>query len=363
MAKYFKASDYYPDDKDIYDFLDSQTRSTEPLLKFLKNRNILASKEVEKINLQHYISLLYFDWESANKLIDIIDIRDTEQKMSHVNCEIAVDPENVHSLINTIKNDRGDTRREVYQIQKHAEEIDIRVTYIDIDTSKTILLQKKEKEIQITASKMQNNWLFRHTDNDRAKEIVKVLIEKIGQITDQKDIPKRCIEIGHLNDNKKRVEFFHNTMTSMDGFRLTDVTNVKVDKLAKELYAEEEDEDLEVKEKIRKVIMYGIDLFTTTEYQNLVKQGFFISGAQWKSQKTDGKGEQVEFSAGFSSPIEGKDFAYKVLGIYRVDETGNLMKEREKVMGSEKKSYLGAIEASAINALNKINGEMNNETE
>lgn len=362
MAKYFKASDYYPDDKDIYDFLDSQTRSIEPMLTFLKNRNILVSKEAEKKNLQNYISRLYFDWESANRLVDIVDIRDTEQKVSHSQYEINVDVDIVHTLANTVKNERGEPKREVYQINRYADEIDIRVTYLDIDTSKTILLQKKEKELQITATPSEGGWCFRHTDNDRAKDIVRTFIEKIGQATNQRDIPHKSIEIGHLNDNVLRVRFFQNTMSNMDGFRLIDVSNLKVDRLPRELQTEEEAEDEDgAEEKLRKVVMYGIDLFTTKEYQNLVRQGFFISGAQWKSQKTDGKGEIVEFSAGFNSPSEGKDFAYKVLGIYRIDDTGSLLQTREKIMGSEKKAYLTAIELSAQNALNTISGE-NNET-
>lgn len=88
MAKYFKASDYYPDDKDIYDFLDSQTRSINPLLTFLKSKNIFASKLSDKEYLQNYIALLYLDWESANRLVDIVDIRETDEKVRHTEFNI-----------------------------------------------------------------------------------------------------------------------------------------------------------------------------------------------------------------------------------------------------------------------------------
>ena len=358
MAKYFKASDYYPDDKDIYDFLDSQTRSIDPMLMFLRNRNIFASKTAEKISLQNYISLLYFDWESLNRLVDIVNIRDTEQKVRHTQYGIDVDAETIHSLANTVKNERGESRREVYRITKHGEEIDVHVTYLDIDTSKTRVLQKREKELQLTATRTEAGWSFRHTDNERGKDILKSIIKKIGENISQEEISQKRIEIGHLSDNTQRVSFFKNTMSGMDGFRLIDVSNLKVDRLPRELQNDEETEDEEdIEEKLRKVVMYGIDLFTTREYQDLVRQGFFISGAQWKTQKTDGKGEIVEFSAGFNAPSEGKDFAYKVMGVYRIDDTGNLLQKREKVVGSEKKAYLTALELSAHNALNTIDGE------
>lgn len=358
MAKYFKASDYYPDDKDIYDLLDSQTRSIDPMLIFLRNRNIFASKDAEKSTLQSYISLLYFDWESASRLVDIVDIRDTEQKSIHSKYVVDISSDRIHALANNLKVERGEPRREVYQIIKNGDEIDLKITYLDVDTSKTRVLQKKEKEIQITATRSTDCWCFRHTDNERAKDILKAFIQKIGQDTNQADIPQKSIEIGHMGDNAQRVSFFKKTMSEMEGFRLIDVSNLKVDRLPREAQAEEEAEvEEDVEEKLRKVVMYGIDLFTTSEYQNLVRQGFFISGAQWKSQKTDGKGELVEFVAGFNSPSEGKDFAYKVLGVYRVDDTGNLMQTREKAFGAEKKEYLTALESSAHKALNTINGE------
>ncbi len=357
MAKYFKASDYYPDDKDICDFLDSQTRSIDPMLMFLRSRNIFSSKESDKDSLQNYISLLYFDWESASRLVDIVNIKDIEQKVRHSNYDIDVDSNTIHTLATAVRNERGEARREVYRIIKHDNEVDIRVTYLDIDTSKTRVLQKKEKELQITANPTENGWCFRHTDNERAKDIIKTFIEKISQTTSQEVIPQKSVEIGHLSDNTQRVAFFKKTMSDMDGFRLIDVSNLKVDRLLRDLQSEDETEtEEEVEEKLRKVVMYGIDLFTTTEYQNLVRQGFFISGAQWKSQKSDGNGELVEFSAGFNSPSEGKDFAYKVLGVFRIDDTGNIMQTREKVVGTEKKTYLTALESSAHKALDTING-------
>jgi len=362
MAKYFKASDYYPDDKDIFDFLDSQTRSIKPLLMFLKSRNIFSSKKSEKENLQNYISLLYFDWESANRLVDIIDIRETEQKVRHSEFNIDTESDVVHSTANLIRNERHEAKREVYRISTHNEEVDIHVTYLDIDTSKTRVLQKREKELHITASQTEGGWTFRHTDTERAKNIVKHLVSKLGEATNQESVTEKSIDIGHILDNTIRVSFFRNTMSGIEGFRLIDVTNIKVDRIARVHQSDDEEDEEELEEKLKKVVMYGVDLFTTVEFQELVNQGFFISGAQWKSEKTDGQGERVEFSANFNAPSEGKDFVYKVLGVYRLDDSGNLLQTKEKVYGTEKKAYLSALESSAHAALRSVNGDSDDET-
>jgi len=360
MAKYFKASDYYPDDKDIYDFLDSQTRSVKPLLTFLRSRNIFSSKLSEKDNLQNYISLLYFDWDSANKLVDIVDIREREQKVRHSQFNIDTESDVIHSMANIIRDERHEAKREVYRISRHNDEIDIHVTYLDIDTSKTRVLQKKEKELQVTATKTEGGWSFRHTDSNRAKNIVTNLVAKLGEATNQETVTEKNIDISHIYDNTRRVSFFKKTMSDIEGFRLIDVTNIKVDRLLlPEGDNNDSEEEEELEEKLKKVVMYGVDLFTTPEFQELVKQGFFISGAQWKSEKSDGQGERVEFAANFNNPSEGKDFVYKVLGAYRIDDSGNLLQTKEKVFGTEKKTYLAALESSAHAALSLVNGDTN----
>lgn len=107
--------------------------------------------------------------------------------------------------------------------------------------------------------------------------------------------------------------------------------------------------------------MYGGDLLTTPEFQELAKQGFFISGARWKSESTDSDVERVDFSAIFKNATEGKDFVYKIMGVYRLDDTGKLKETKENVIGEEKKKYLSLLENSAYKALN-ADGDTSNES-
>ena len=357
MAKYFKASDYYPDDKDIYDFLDSQTRTTKQMASFLKSRYIFSSKDSDKEHLQTYISLLYFDWPSATKLVDYVNIRETEQKISHTKVGISAEVETVNNIVNEVKDERHDNFREIYQITNNGDDIEISVLYIDVDTSKTRVLQKREKELQIIASKEGDEWAFRFTNTERSKTIISNIKRKLMSATEAEDCEERIIDISHINSHVQRVEFFKTMMTDIQGFQLRSATTLKVDRLSTDSSSEDGEDDNEDEENsalqynLNKVIMYGSDLFTVREFQDLVDEGFFISSAQWKSQKTDSSAEIVEFSAGFNDSKEGKNFDYKVLGIYRLDDTGNLKMVRERVYGAEKSEYLSALEKSAYNAL------------
>ena len=368
MGKYFKASDYYPDDKDIYDFLDSQTRSIEPIASFLRSRYVFVSKEDDKEHLQVYSSLLYFDWPSANKLVDTVNIREVEQKVCHSKICVDTGIEVVKSAIQAVKDGRDCSKREVYQIRQNSNDtIEIDVTYLDIDTSKTRVLQKREKDLQIVASKNGEEWCFRYTDNDRSKTIVKEIKEKLLTEIQLDTCTEKIIDLSHIRDHSVRVDFFKKMMTEIEGFRFLGASTIKVDRLPRETQPQNDDDDdidqeeqiIELENRLKKVIMYGQDLFTVREFQELVRDGFFISSSQWKSQKRDGNPEVIEFSAGFNNSPEGKDFYYKVLGVYKLDDGGNLKKVREKVFGLERDTYLSALEKNAYNALISVENTAN----
>lgn len=352
MAKYFKASDYYPDDKDVYDFLNSQTRSITPLLYFLRSLNVFGSKGAEKEDLQQYISLMYLDWDSANRLVDITDIRDTEPKVRNTKFNISSQTDEIIAVTKRVKDGRHQKMREVYNISKHGDDVDIHVTYLDIDTSRTRVLQKRERELTITATATKEGLAFRYTDSERARSIIDKIINTISEKNAIKEVPERNIDISHIKDSEARVKFFKKLMTDISGFKLIDVKKLNVTRFSSLSDNEEDEIEDEVEEKLKKVIMYGGDLLTTTEFQDLAKQRFFISGAIWKSERVDGKEERVEFSAAFNNASEGKEFAYKVIGVYRLDDNGKFTETREKVFGAEKKQYLAALESSAYKALN-----------
>lgn len=365
MGKYFKASEYYPDDKDIYDFLDSQTRKTDQVLVFLRTRGIFCAKQTPKDHLQTYVSLLNFDWPSAVRLVDTIDLRETEDKLTNRKIEIDTNADQISDAIKKVQIERQNPNREVFKTKREGDAVVVSVSFVDVDTSKSRVLQKREKELDIRINPLKNEVNVTHTDSPRANEIVESVLQALMTANNAVELKETKIDLSHIRDHKLRLEFFVKMMREMPGMVLLDVSNVKVDRVPPSPSAQDTGENSEksdepIREKLKRVVLMGEQLLLTQEYHELTERGFFISSANWQSEKADGRGIRVEFHAGFSDSSDAKEFSYKVMGEYHRDDDGELLAQRRKVFGAERVAYQDALEKSAFSALRAVTGGKEN---
>lgn len=356
MSKYFKAAEYYPDDKDIYDFLDSQLRTNDLMLWYLKTRGIFAAKQATKEDLQRYVSLLHFDWPSAVRLVDTVDLRETEEKITNHRVEIAANTEEITDALQSVRDERQQHDREVYRIRRDGDAIIANVQYLDVDTSRSRVLQKRERDLEMRITPSTGEISITHTDSQRAKDIVENVLDALMRTQQVTELNAHRIDLSHIQDHRRRLQFFIKMMREMRDMTLLDVSNIKVDRVppltsdGEEEYVDEEIEQ-EAPEKLKRVVLMGEQLLLTREFRELTDRGFFISSANWISEKNDGRGIRVEFHAGFSESAEAKDFSYKVLGEYHRDDAGELLADRRRVFGTDRLAYQTALETSAFEAL------------
>ncbi len=358
MSKYFKAAEYYPDDKDIYDFLDSQSRTTDVMLTYLRSRGIFAAKQAAKEELQRYVSLLHFDWQSAVLLVDTVDLRETQDTFTNRKAAIPVDAEAVTDAIQAVQNDRQQRKREVYRTTRDGEAVVAHIRYLDVDTSKSRVLQKRERDLEIRITPSAEALSITHTECDRAKVIVENVLDALLTKQEMTEFNDRRIDLSSVRDHRQRLDFFIRMMREMPGMTLLDVSNIKIDRVpaTAEGSDDEADEEAteEAHEKLRRVVLMGEQLLLTREFRELTDRGFFISSANWLTEKNDGHGIKVEFHAGFGESAEGRDFSYKVLGEYHRNDAGEMQVERKRVFGSDRLVYQKALEDSAFAALAAI---------
>jgi len=361
MSKYFKAAEYYPDDKDIYDFLDSQSRTTDLMLRYLRIRGIFAAKQAQKEDLQRYVSLLHFDWQSAARLVDTVDLRETEEKLTNRRVEIEASADQITDAMQSVQEERQQPNREVYRTRRDGDIVIATVTYLDVDTSKSRVLQKRERDLEMRITPGTGQISITHTDSQKAKTIVENVLGALMRTQELTELNDRRIDLSHLRDHQRRLQFFIKMMREMPGMTLLDVSNIKVDRvppMTADGEGEEVDQEAtrEARERLKRAVLMGEQLLLTREFRELTDRGFFISSANWISEKNDGRGIRVEFHAGFGESAEAKDFSYKVMGEYRRDTTGELMAERTKVSGADRVAYQNALETSAFAALAAVEG-------
>jgi hypothetical protein len=359
MGKYFQAAEYYPDDKDIYDFLDSQCRTTDMMLTYLRTRGIFAAQQAQKEYLQRYISLLHFDWLTAVQLVETVDLREMEEKQTNRKVEIAADAVQIYDALQVVQKDRQQQCREVYRTTQKGNTVIATVKYLDIDTSKSRVIQKRERDLEIRITHDAGQISITHTATPRAKAITESILSALMKSTDVSELNDHCIDLSRIRDHKLRLKFFIKMMRELPGMTLLDVCNIKVDRVpptSEEIADDEQNEEAthEAHEKLKRAVLMGEQLLLTREFSELTSRGFFISSANWISEKNDTRGIKVEFHAGFGESAEGRNFSYRVIGEYHRDEAGDLQTDRKKVCGSDRLAYQDALEKSAYAALDAV---------
>lgn len=361
MGKYFRSSYYYPDDKDIYDFLSATHATIDAMLQFLRREGIYVSEKESREHLCEYISLYYLSWENAEQLVDLVNVRETDEPATSQSYSWTGPFSDVSDAMKGVQAIRATREREVYTIDATADAISVTVSYVEIENGKTRLLQQREKSLSLQIQKRADGFHVRYDNNPRSEAIIQTLIGQLqeqDQSEEKKEIRGSGIDLSGVTSAKGRVDFFRKMMDGIEGLDLREVTKIGMERLPGTVIEgdEELDED-DVEETIEKMIVYGRRLWQTPAFQEFVEKGFFVSNATWRSELKQPTREHVELSAGFSSPKEGQGFQYKVHAIFRRDDNGDLRPARERVLGAMHETLLLGIEAGAETALAEVLAE------
>lgn len=365
-------SKYYADDKDIYDLLSSPNLPLKRILQVARERGLFLSDETPREEVINYVSRLPFNWQQLEGLISSIEKDDRAEKKSTLLVQAKGGPSaDLSRIAGEIREARGELHGEVYSITTDPDgRTLIAVRYTELDALKTRTLQRREKELQIEVEQRDKEVSFRYDSNPRAEFIMDELVQRLSP-PDTEPLKKCTVELCGIRDHEKRIQFFVDLMRGIEGFRLRDVKDLKVERFSAVAEAEEETEEGadagerakrreterkkdEMKGIVRHMALSGESLLTSPQYNQLKQDGFFISKSIWDSFETNGKGRVFEFEAEFKDPQEGRGFCYTVRGVYDRDNDGELKSTRRAVLGSDKHDLLRRLEDAAFTAANTV---------
>ena len=172
------------------------------------------------------------------------------------------------------------------------------------------------------------------------------------------------IEISEFTTAAQKTQFFTSLISTLKGFKLDNVTSVKVEPIKKELGDDELDlEDDQNKEQakqealalVRNVALKGESLLHSEEYQSLQKKGFFITSIIWRSKQISMPNLIVEFEAAFEEPEAGKGFKYSVRGALNYITTNSeYTKTLRPIEPEDQQRFLSLIEQTASASIAEI---------
>jgi hypothetical protein len=354
---------YCATDKEIYDVLMSakQRITSSIILELAKDRGIFYASKDSRESLVNSLSLLPHDYYDLNIILDHREHAGRAEKVTSVTLKTALTIEEIRNVVREYI-DESPSDEKVNCHGKGTDQFIVNVKYSDIDYGKNRLVQRTPKEAAIEFNVEDDKTVIRMPANLKAKEIFEKIKNKLDTIK-KSDIQIDLIDISEFSTSESRTEFFTLLISNLKDFELDNVTSVKVETINKETGEDELDfEDDQNKEEakqealalVRNVALKGETLLASEEYQNLTKNGFFITAIIWRSKRTSPPHHIVEFEAAFEEPEAGKGFKYSVRGTLNYMCNGEYTKTLRPIEANDKENYLSLIEQSAGEAINNI---------
>ena len=354
---------YYATDKDIFDLLMSgKQRLTESVLRELaRDRGIFYSPRDTREELVEKLSLLPHDFEYISGLMHRREHKGRGEKTTHLTLKADLSVEEIKAVVTEYQEDVGATEK-VTSYQKGSDGYVANVEYDEIDYSRTRLIQRQRHEAEIRFIKKGDKTVVMFPATEKAQRVVATLKEKV-EGKRKSVVPQEIVELTGVSDPEGRTTFFTRLISELKGYRLRDVTNLRVSSGAHE---EEGDEEMELGEEkdaiaqhemlayVRNMALAGQNLVASDEYQQLRKRGFFITSVTWKAEQTTGSSPDIIlFHAEFENGEQGTGFKYAIKGAQRYVD-GQHVKTPKPVEEYEREALFSLIHSTSWEILKDL---------
>jgi len=378
MPKRTLDANYFADDKDIFDLLIAarQKLTSQKLVEFARRRGLFLSIEDERDELIEKISLLPMGWKDLNELIVATDTVDRTERVTSRQLFGVKEFQDIEAAVGLLVETR-ENRGEVYKPQKVGNHLRVTVCYSELDTSRTRLVQRTQREFVLEfEAQTTGTIVVRHQDQPRAEEVVAELVGLLASKPGE-PIDESRIELTGVRDATMRTNFFLKLIRGIKGYKFEDVKAVKASRFRgldadSSSYIDDECslDDLEPLDgdtsdaigpeeasfvtRVKEIALKGEGLLQSQQYGQLATDGFFVKSIVWTSTEDTDSGTRVEFESGFVLPEEAKGFTYSVRGMYYRKTDGEFRKSKVAADPGDRRRLLRLLEDAARKAKDEI---------
>ena len=314
---------YCATDKEIFDALASSRQhfSEGTLLSMAKKRGIFHSPQTDRMQLCHDISLLTFGFYDVAQLQAEFEKSNPREKKTFMRINVALTLDELRRIADKFQEEsemQGD-KVSSHNIGLNGFAVDVK--YEEVDFSKTRLRQRQKREANLEFKVENGRTLVTLPASPKARQIAEDFIER-AKSEKKTEITVEEVDLSWITDYDLRTKFFQELIKRVPGFKLEDVTTVKVDfgpsPSSSSDLLDESAEDLKSKAEkqmegvVRAIALQGKSLHLSEEYNRLKEKGFFLTSIQWSGRRIAHPNEIVEFEAGFENPAAGVGYKYGV---------------------------------------------------
>jgi hypothetical protein len=357
-------------DKEIFDLLISRKKKINDscLRELAKDRGIFYSSRTDRAGLVNSISMLAHDHYNILKITNICYYARRTEKTTSVELPLVVTSDDLKEVLKAYQDETAGSESTKFDYTESST-LKMSVEYNEFDYSKTRLAQRITKEANLEFTLRDDVIIIRFPVNEKAETIVDNICKKIGTKKNEKIIVER-IEVSNLINPEDRISFFINLISSIPGYALETVTEVKVaSSQISDNEDNEDDEDLDFENNhnnynsdtmlsiVTSVILKGQNLAASPQYQRLLEDGFFITSITWISKNKNDPYDMVKFYAAFDNGLKGTGFKYEVNSA--PFKNGTYSNRFSAVVGHRRSQLFELIESTARITLRSIYDKIN----
>lgn len=323
---------YFMNDKNIRDGLTAQRVKAEHLIAFLAKKGIYVAQDSSKLRLMDIVQTMRFDYADylyISSLLENPDRRDN-QSTTELPADFKV------GQVNTALTDvtaKLQSKEVGIKVKASGKKVMVEASYVDTDFSKAPMRQRTPKtaliEIDLSSSK---DTSIRFPANEMGKELRDIIVSEMNKQLSQAVKPVE-IDLEH-HPHELRTKFF-TKLLNLDEYQLFDVINVNVRN------AGGDTEENDVTSQLRNVALSGKNLLTSTFYQSLAKNKYYIYRMSWKVRKavtikvdpndesqnvlSSDMSDCFTIEAKFDDKERAKGFSYKVKAVHRYNKSKGVL--------------------------------------
>lgn len=341
----FRQAYYYADDKDLSDLMEMALRhyGIEKILQLARDRGFVFSEQVMPSDLIAFLSRQPFSWPQIQELLKISHGSNRKEKQQPLTVKSKAKINEIEVAFNQVKKSRESQAYESLTLKKQSgDTLVVQIGYSEFDTSRTRLMQRRDREATIIIQKTIDGFKMQNDANEKASEVRDQIIKALSQNAENETSAREICLTG-IREANLRTEFFVALITNLPDMKLKDVLSIKVDRLRHsggdvDLDSIEDDVGREgdggarrMEGVVKRVSIHGLNLLYTKEYQSLKEDGFFVSKIGWASKEDKPQGRVFVFEAEFGDAQAASDFKFSFCGVYNQRSDGGLKKAKEAV--------------------------------
>jgi hypothetical protein len=328
---------FFADNKDIYDHLRAyEVFKALKLRAIAASRGLVLSSRSPKESLAEYVSLLSFDRDQLDQLLDATEVGERQRPSTLRTFSFAADAASIQVAAETIKKARNELAEDVQVTTTTDGVVTVKLTYTELDSARNRLDQKVVRTAVVDLEEENGNIRIRSTPGRKAEAVIEDIVAQLWseKEPEKPPPPPLKIDLSGVRNAHERTQFFYRLFKNISGFAERGVSDVRVSRLDDESATEQGDsdedadsaprfvrEERQMKNALKAAVLEGVNLLQTPVYQQLQKQGYYLTRAAWRARDTRTSFE-AEFEAWFHDAKNAADFRYRVKTVSELDGSG-----------------------------------------